>query len=93
MIEIDWGDLHPPLEVRSAVEARVRTLPLSRERILVARRGAGYEAQVRTLLPGRSTLLRLHGEDLRDVIERATELLSIVASESARQRELLAAAS
>lgn len=93
MIEIDWGDLNPPVEVRAAAEARVGTLPLARERVIVRRRGAGYEAHVRTLLPGGSTVLRLHGEDLRDVIERAAELLSIVLRESTRQHAALAVAS
>ncbi len=90
MIEIDWGDLHPTRDVVAAAEARVRTLPLARERVVVRRRGSGYEAHVRTALAGGSTVLRLHGEDLGDVIDRATELLSIVVSESARQQERLA---
>ncbi|MCZ7677316.1 MAG: hypothetical protein M5U28_00460 [Sandaracinaceae bacterium] len=92
MIEIDWGDLHPPLDVRAAAEARVRRLPLARERVVVRRRGSGYEAHVRTTVAGGSTMLRLHGEDLRDVVDRVTDLLSIVASESARQHQVLAAA-
>ena len=92
MIEIDWGDLHPAWEVRAATEARVRTLPLARERVVVRRKGTGYEAHVRTTIAGGSTTLRLHGEDLRDVVDRVTDLLSIVASVSARQHELLAAA-
>ncbi|HEY8427391.1 MAG TPA: hypothetical protein VIL20_03420 [Sandaracinaceae bacterium] len=94
MIEIDWGDLNPPQEVRTAAEARVGTLPLARERVIVRRCGAGYEAHVRTTLPGGSTVLRLHGEDLCDVIDRAAELLSIVVHESTRRNgEAIAAAS
>ncbi len=94
MIEIDWGDLHPSHEERVAVESRVSALiAMHRERVSLRRRGSGYEAQVRTALPGRSTILRLHGESLHDVVDRAAELLTIVARESARQHELLAAAS
>lgn len=82
---IDWGDLQPTVDVRAAVEARIA--PLShRDRVALRRRGSGFEAQVRTLLPGRSTLLRLHGESLTDVVERTAELLAIVASETARQQ-------
>jgi hypothetical protein len=86
MINIDWGDLSPTLELRNAVEARIGRLCLDREQVTLRRRGSGYEAQVRTALPGRSTVLRLHGEDLYDVVDRTAELLSIVARESARQR-------
>jgi hypothetical protein len=95
MIDIDWGDLDPSQEERTAVERRVGTLiAMHRERVSLRRRGSGYEAQVRTALPGRSTMLRLHGESLDDVIDRAAELLTIVARESARQHgEALAAAS
>lgn len=79
MIDIDWGDLTPTFEVRAAVEARLRELRLARERVSLRRRGNGYEAQVRTAMPGRSTVLRLHGEDLCEVVDRTAELLSIVA--------------
>lgn len=85
MIEIDWGDLKPTLAVRAAIEARIGELTLEPERLTLRRRGSGYEAQVRTALPGRATVLRLHGEDLCDVVQRTAELLSIVARESARQ--------
>lgn len=93
MIDIDWGDLSPTREVRNAVEARIRSLSLSleRERVMLRRRGSGFEAQVRTALPGRSTVLRLHGEDLCDVVDRTAELLSIVVRESARQHAYRAA--
>jgi hypothetical protein len=91
MIDIDWGDLSPTLEVRRAVEARISTLALERERVTLRRRGSGFEAQVRTALPGRSTVLRLHGEDLCDVVDRTAELLSIVVRESARQHVYRAA--
>lgn len=87
MIDIDWGDLSPTLEVRSAIEARIGRLRLERERVTLRRRGSGYEAQVRTALPGRSTVLRLHGEDLCDVVDRTAELLAIVVRESARQSQ------
>lgn len=85
MSQIDWGDLQPTSEVRAATEARIGAL-VHREHVALRRRGSGFEAQVRTLLPGRSTLLRLHGESLAEVIDRAAELLAIVESERARQR-------
>ncbi len=91
MITIDWGDLHPSQELLALVNARIAGLrELEREHVALRRRGSGYEARVRTALPGRSTLLRLHGEDLSDLLDRATELLLIVARESARQRLALA---
>jgi hypothetical protein len=91
MITIDWGDLHPSEELQAHVHARVAGLvELRRERVALRKRGSGYEAQVQTALPGRSTLLRLQGEDLSDLVERATDLLLIVARESARQRMALA---
>ena len=95
MIEIDWGDVQPSLEERVAVESRVRPLiAMHHEQVSLRRRGSGYEAQVRTALPGRSTVLRLHGDTLGDVVDRAAELLTIVARESARQHGgALAAAS
>ncbi len=95
MIEIDWGDVQPSLDERVAVESRVRPLiARHHEQVSLRRRGSGYEAQVRTALPGRSTVLRLHADTLGDVVDRAAELLTIVARESARQHgEALAAAS
>lgn len=88
MIDIDWGDLHPSSEEREALESRVRmVVALHREQVSLRRRGSGYEAHVRTALPGRSTVLRLHGESLHDVVDRTAELLTIVARESARQHQ------
>lgn len=91
MITFDWGDSHPSQELQADLRLRMAPLvELHRERVALRRRGSGYEAQVRTALPGRSTVLRLHGEDLADVVDRATELLLIVARESAKQRSLSA---
>lgn len=87
MIDIDWGDLSPTRELKSTIEARICRFGLQRERVRLRRRGSGYEAQVHTALPGRSTVLRLHGENLCDVIDRTAALLSIVARESARQKQ------
>jgi hypothetical protein len=85
MVEIDWGDLTPTRLQRARAEARVGELSdLEGPVVLLRRRGGGYEAQLRTLSPAAPAELRLHGDDLSAVVDRAVHLLSIVVRESSR---------
>lgn len=78
MIAIDWGDLHPTHGQRARVTARLEAArELTGGPVLsLRRRGHGYEARLVTPLDAE---LRLHGDDLTGVVERAVDLLSIVA--------------
>lgn len=80
MIDIDWGDLTPTHGQRARIEARVGMLKdIDGPVVSLRRRGHGYEAQLLTPLPAAPAELRLHGDDLASVVDRAVDLLSIVA--------------
>jgi hypothetical protein len=77
MINIDWGDLQPTSGQRALVEARVSTLgDLEGPVVALRKRGHGYEATLQA--PCAPAELRLQGDDLANVVERAVHLLSIV---------------
>ncbi|HJL15181.1 MAG TPA: hypothetical protein RMH99_05970 [Sandaracinaceae bacterium LLY-WYZ-13_1] len=79
MVKIDWGDLEPSEGQRARVEAEVRRLAAITGPVIgLRRRGTGYEAQLTNTLPSHPAELRLHGDDLRSVVERAVDLLEIV---------------
>jgi hypothetical protein len=88
MIIIDWDDVDPTPELRARVETRFAALrPRGAHPHLALRRlGSGCEAEVRMVSASRSTVLRLHGENLGDVVDRVLELLHIVERETERQR-------
>jgi hypothetical protein len=82
MIEIDWGDLAPARDVRERIEARVVELKdLTGPVVALRRRGSGYEAELRALHAPEE--LRLHGDDLAGLAERAVALLAFVAQRRA----------
>lgn len=86
MVEVDWGDLTPTHRQRARVQARVEELAhIEGPIVSLRRRGSGYEAHLTTPLPAAPAELRLAGDDLGSVIDRACELLSIVARESERR--------
>lgn len=77
MIAIDWGDLHPTHGQRARVAEHVQAAShLVGPVMSLRRRGHGYEACLST---PRDAELRVHGDDLTGVVERAVGLLTIVA--------------
>jgi hypothetical protein len=76
MIAIDWGDLHPTSGQRARVDAQLRAASdVVGPVVSLRRRGQGYEAQLLTPFDAE---LRLTGDDLSGVVERAVGLLSVV---------------
>ncbi len=76
MIAIDWGDVEPTNGQRARVEARVGAVTdIDGPVVSLRKRGHGYEAQLLIAAP---TELRLQGDDLASVVERAVVLLAIV---------------
>ncbi len=87
MIEVDWGDLTPTRRQRVRVQSRVDELAHVHGPIVsLRRRGSGYEACLTTPLPAAPAELRLSGDDLGSVIDRACDLLAIVVRESEHAR-------
>jgi hypothetical protein len=78
-MQIDWSDIEPTPRDRGTVERVLRALP-NRERVVLSRRGSGYEARVVLELADRSTSLKLHAESLTEVVDRIAEIVSIVAA-------------
>lgn len=82
MVEIDWGDLAPSAGQRARVEQRLgRLAELEGPSIGLRRKGGGYEAQLTSPIANAPVELRLHGDDLGSVIDRAVDLLAIVTRE------------
>ncbi len=85
MVEVDWGDLSPTQLQRIRVQSRIAQLAhIEGPVVSLRRRGSGYEAHLTTPLPAAPAELRLSGEDLGSVIDRACDLLAIVVRESER---------
>jgi hypothetical protein len=85
MVEVDWGDLSPTHLQRARVQSRVAELAhIDGPTVSLRRRGSGYEARLTTPLPAAPAELRLAGDDLGSVIDRACDLLAIVVRESER---------
>lgn len=89
MVDIDWGDLTPTLGQRARAQARLAELAhLEGPVVALRRRGSSYEAQLTGALPSVPAEVRLSGDDLSSLIERACQFLSVVAHETpARPRE------
>lgn len=86
MVEIDWGDLTPTHGQRARAQARLDELAdLEGPVVALRRRGSGYEAHLVTPLPAAPAEVRLSGDDLASVIDRACRFLSIVAREDRRR--------
>jgi hypothetical protein len=85
MVDIDWGDLSPSRDQRAHVEGRLDELAhVDGPVVALRRRGSGYEARLTTPLPASPAELRLTGDDLASVVDRAVALLTIVARERRR---------
>lgn len=83
MIEIDWGDLRPTQGQRARVEASLDRLGgLVGPVIGLRRKGSGFEAQLTTFPSPTPAEVRLQGDDLAGVVERAVALLEVVVRES-----------
>ncbi|HEY8429095.1 MAG TPA: hypothetical protein VIL20_12000 [Sandaracinaceae bacterium] len=83
MAEIDWGDLTPTHAQRARARAWLAELAgLEGPVVALRRRGSGYEAHLLTLPPAE---VRLAGEDLVSVIDRACHFLSFVAARDRRR--------
>ena len=79
MVDIDWGDLTPSHVQRERALRRIAELgALDGPAIGLRRKGGGYEAQLSSPIASSPVELRLHGDDLGSVIDRAVDLLAIV---------------
>ena len=82
MVDIDWGDLTPSPAQRARAAQRLGELAeLEGPSIGLRRKGAGYEAELTGPIASAPVELRLHGDDLGSVIDRAVDLLAIVTAE------------
>lgn len=82
MVDIDWGDLTPTQGQRARVQARVAELAyLHGPVVALRRRGSAYEARVTSSMPNAPAEVRLSDSDLASVVDRACQLLAIVAHE------------
>lgn len=76
MIEIDWGNLTPTSSERARVQERVDALAhLEGPTVTLRRRARHYEAHLKSPC-SRPAELRVVGEDLASVVERAVSLLA-----------------
>ena len=91
-VQIDWGDTMPSARQRAAIEDKLKVVSIGALDAFAAspliglrRRGGGYEACLSTIRRRNGPVeLRLHGDDLGSVVDRAVSLLSIVSEESRR---------
>lgn len=80
-MNIEWSDIEPSERDRGAVERAFAGLLDERtERVVIKRRGSGYEARVVLDLYAGTTSLKLQAETLLDVVERVAEIVRIVAA-------------
>ncbi len=85
MVDIDWGDLTPTTGQRERAQARIAALgSLDGPVVALRRRGSGYEATLTTPAPAAPAEVRLSGDDLASVIERACQFLSYVSHDARR---------
>lgn len=85
MVDIDWGNLTPSAGQRARMERRLAALAdMHGPSIGLSRRGGGYEARLSSPIASAPVELRLHGDDLGSVIDRAVDLLVIVTRDPAR---------
>lgn len=82
MIHVDWDDLQLTDDERARAEQRIERMAVGPRDVFTVRRVVhGYQAIFSKSVRGCGTELRFHGSNLMRVLDRASELSSVVARE------------